>query len=62
MNKLNPARVLEREGLGGVSAVRHGRVYAVDESLLGRPGPRVVEGIAQMAEKLAGVSEVSDGA
>lgn len=54
-DKLNPARVLSREGLGQVSAVRAGRVYPVDESLLGRPGPRVVEGIARMAEKLAAV-------
>lgn len=56
MHKLNPKRVLEREGLAGVSAIRHGRVHAMDESLLGRPGPRVVEGIAQLAEKLAEVS------
>ncbi|MCZ6646318.1 MAG: cobalamin-binding protein [SAR324 cluster bacterium] len=52
MDKLNPERVLKREGLETVSAVREGRVYAVDESLLGRPGPRVVQGITAMAEKL----------
>lgn len=51
-HKLNPERVLNRPGLEGVSAVRNKRVYAVDEALLGRPGPRVLEGAARMAEKL----------
>ncbi len=51
--KLNVDRVLRRAGLEGVRAVRQRRVYAVDESLLGRPGPRVVEGIARMARAIA---------
>lgn len=50
--KLDPARVKERPGLGGVSAVRNARVFAVDESLLGRPGPRVLDGVARMAEHI----------
>ena len=49
---LNPERVLRREDLKSVAAIRHGRVYPLDEALLGRPGPRVVEGIARMAEFL----------
>lgn len=53
-DKLNVNRVLQREGLGGVSAVRHHRVHAVDESLLGRPGPRVVEGIEAIARAIQG--------
>jgi iron complex transport system substrate-binding protein len=48
-DKLRPERVLRRRELAGVSAIRAGRVYAVDESLLGRPGPRVVQGVAAMA-------------
>lgn len=55
MDKLNARRVLEREGLEGVSAIRNGRVYPVDECLLGRPGPRVVDGIAELARNLAKV-------
>jgi iron complex transport system substrate-binding protein len=47
--KLNPARVLRRPELNGVTAVREGRVYPVDEALLGRPGPRVVQGVLAMA-------------
>jgi len=53
LDKLNVQRVLTRPGLEGVSAVRHGRVVALDESLLGRPGPRVVEGARQIAQALA---------
>ena len=55
MEKLNVQRVLDREGLSGVNAIRHGRVYTVDECLLGRPGPRVVDGIAALARNLAEV-------
>ncbi|MBI3991868.1 MAG: cobalamin-binding protein [Candidatus Lambdaproteobacteria bacterium] len=49
-DKLNPRRVATRDGLQNVAAVRAGRVVPIDESLLGRPGPRVIEGIARMAE------------
>lgn len=53
--KLNPQRVLREPALAGVSAVRTGRVYPLDEALVGRPGPRVVEGTARMAEALHAV-------
>ena len=48
-DKLRPERVLRRRELAGISAIRAGRVYPVDEALLGRPGPRVVQGVAAMA-------------
>jgi iron complex transport system substrate-binding protein len=50
--KLNVDRVLRREGLEPVRAVRNRRVHAVDECLLGRPGPRVVEGIEHLARAI----------
>jgi iron complex transport system substrate-binding protein len=53
-SKLNVERVLKREGLERVSAVRERRVYPIDESLLGRPGPRVIDGIEAMARALRG--------
>ena len=52
--KLDPQRVLNRPGLEGVRAVKERRVYAIDEAFLGRPGPRVIEGIRAMAEKIDG--------
>jgi ABC-type Fe3+-hydroxamate transport system substrate-binding protein len=54
-DKLRPERVLRRPELAGVSAIRDGRVYPVDEALLGRPGPRVVQGAAAMAEAIRAV-------
>lgn len=50
--RLNVQRVLQRPALAGVSAIRSGRVHALDESLLGRPGPRVVEGAAALRRVL----------
>jgi iron complex transport system substrate-binding protein len=42
-----------RIGWGGISAVRHGRIYdKLDEDLLFRPGPRIVDGVALLAELL----------
>ena len=42
-----------RVGWGGISAVRHGRVYdRIDEDVLFRPGPRIVEGVALLAKLL----------
>jgi iron complex transport system substrate-binding protein len=49
-DQLNVRRVLERPVLESVTAVRERQVHALDESLLGRPGPRVVEGAARMAQ------------
>lgn len=36
--------VARREGWGALAAVREGRIHAVTEAYLGRPGPRLVEG------------------
>lgn len=53
LDKVDVRRVLNRAGLEGVSAVRQGHVVAIDESLLGRPGPRVVEGAHLIAQAIA---------
>lgn len=49
--KLDPARLRRRPGLEALAAVREGRVHAVDEAMLGRPGPRLFDA----AEHIAGL-------
>jgi len=40
------------ERLKGTPAARDGRVYQLDSNLLLRPGPRIVDGLEQMASKI----------
>ncbi len=57
-------RALERPEWRAVSAVRRGHVYTVDDRLLHRPGPRVIEGLRAIAgyvERVAQEREVERG-
>jgi len=48
------AQVARRPGWGGVAALREGRVIGdLDPDLLSRPGPRMILGAEQLAERLA---------
>lgn len=49
---VTPEVVAQRPGWDVVSAVREGRVYPIDGNIVDRPGPRVVEGIEQMARMI----------
>ena len=45
--------IATRVGWGGISAVKHGRIYdKLDEDLLFRPGPRIVDGVVLLAKLL----------
>lgn len=44
--------VAARHGWRGISAVKSGSVYAFDDKLVSRPGPRVVEGLEVLARLL----------
>jgi len=44
--------VVNRPGWGSITAVVNDQVYAFDDTLLSRPGPRIVEGIEGLAEIL----------
>jgi iron complex transport system substrate-binding protein len=43
-SKLNPAVVAKRPGWATIPAVQTNRIVIIPESLLGRPGPRLVDG------------------
>jgi len=44
-----PESVAERPGWDIIAAVQNGHVYPIDDSLISRPGPRVAEGIEELA-------------
>ena len=48
----DPSALRERAGFESLQAVKNERVYVLDDNLVSRPGPRVVEGIRQIAEAL----------
>ncbi|MHB1323314.1 MAG: ABC transporter substrate-binding protein [Coriobacteriia bacterium] len=48
----DPADITGRPGYENLAAVSGGAVFLLDDNLVSRPGPRVVEGIRQIAEAL----------
>ncbi|HEX5951030.1 MAG TPA: helical backbone metal receptor [Actinomycetota bacterium] len=48
----SPAKIAERPGFGAIPAVASGSVVLVDGDLVTRPGPRVIEGLEQLAAAL----------
>ena len=48
----DPAQLSQRAGFKELSAVKNGRVVILDDNLVSRPGPRVVEGLKEIAAAL----------
>ncbi|MDZ4654275.1 MAG: ABC transporter substrate-binding protein [Coriobacteriia bacterium] len=48
----DPADLDERPGYDKLSAVKNGRVAVLDDNLVSRPGPRIIQGVRQIAEAL----------
>ncbi len=48
-NAQTPAMVKARTGWSQIDAVKKGRIYALNDAFLSRPGPRLVDGLEQMA-------------
>lgn len=46
----NPAEIKKRAGYQGLKAVKEGRVGVVDDNLVTRPGPRLVDGLVEVAK------------
>ncbi len=47
-----PSAIDSRAGYNALASVKAGRVYVLDDNLVSRPGPRIVEGVRQIAEAL----------
>jgi iron complex transport system substrate-binding protein len=56
-DKYRPDVVLGNERWQQLDFVRHGRVFSVGEPYLGRPGPRLVEGVRRMREVVRKVED-----
>jgi len=48
----DPADLERRPGFSGLSAVKNDRVYILEDNLVSRPGPRVIQGVRMIAENL----------
>ena len=48
----DPASVEKRAGYSGLSAVKNGRIVILDDNLVSRPGPRLVQGLKQIVAGL----------
>jgi iron complex transport system substrate-binding protein len=58
-DKYRPDVVLRNETWAELPFVREGRVFCVGEPYLGRPGPRLVEGVQRMREVVRAISGAS---
>ena len=48
----DPSAIAKRAGFSGLSAVKNNRIVILDDNLVSRPGPRIVEGLRQIAAAL----------
>jgi iron complex transport system substrate-binding protein len=48
----DPDDLASRPGYADIDAVKTGRVYVLEDNLVSRPGPRVIEGVRLIAEAL----------
>ena len=49
---ITPDSIQERSGWSNLDAVKNKRIYAFDDNLVSRPGPRLVDGLEQLAQLL----------
>lgn len=47
---VTPAAVSARAGWQSLDAVKNGKIYSFDDNLVSRPGPRLVDGLEQLAK------------
>lgn len=52
MPEKTPETMMSRPGFENISAIKSGRVYVLDANIVSRPGPRIVEALEIVAEKI----------
>jgi iron complex transport system substrate-binding protein len=58
-NETRGAEIYAQEGYKDLPAVKAGRVYLINPDMSGRPAPRVLDAMEQMAEAIYGI-EIPD--
>ncbi len=48
--KMNEDKILTRHGWENIKAIKEKRVYCIPESLFGRPGPRIIDGLKLLSQ------------
>lgn len=48
----DPGEIKKRSGFGQLKAVKEDKVYVVDDNLVSRPGPRLVQGLLEIAKAI----------
>ncbi len=48
----SPGQIAKRSGYDALQAVKNGRVYVINQNYLDRPGPRLIDGLEQLAEAI----------
>lgn len=56
VENFDPTLIAARDGWSDLSAVKNERVFAIDDALLLRPGPRISQGAKQLAKILHGIT------
>lgn len=51
-NGTTPETIAARPGWSGISAISSGKVYSIDDNLVSRYGPRIVDGLEELAKIL----------
>lgn len=49
---LDPETIKSKTGWESIAAVRNDRLYSIDDNLMSRPGPRIVDGLVETAKAL----------
>jgi iron complex transport system substrate-binding protein len=49
---VTPGQIAKRKGYSALKAVQDDRVYVLDQNILDRPGPRLVDGLEQLARAI----------
>jgi cobalamin transport system substrate-binding protein len=47
-----PGQIAQRPGYSALTAVKQGHVYTIEDNLVVRPGPRIIEGLQQFAQMI----------